>query len=227
MDDPIQVGNGGKQKIKVVFISGFLTPRTWQSYPTHLVPADMEVISVYPSPTGSLHDRVCQTFYELKGGTVDYGEEHSTFHGHDRFGRHFPGLCIDWDEDHPIYLIGHSFGGLTAWALQNYLALNLFSGFKTSAAWIGGVVCVNTPFNSALRVYNQGMHIHAAPMVRWMSPGYCIGLLVHVFEFFDSLALKKLMDFDQGKLTSPKVSYYIRNRNVCNLILSFQYPLCS
>eukprot|EP01031_Cornospumella_fuschlensis_P029896 gene29896-36101_t len=198
MDHHIQEINNGRCKMIVVFISGFLTPNTWQSYPGDLVPNDMEIISVFPSPTGSLHDRVCQTFYELKGGTVDYGDEHSAYHGHERFGRSYPGLYADWDENHPIYLIGHSFGGLTAWALQNYLAMNIFPGFKTNAAWIAGVVCVNTPFNSALRVYNQGMHMQAAPMVRWLSPGYFIGLLVHLFEFIDSPLLKKIMDFDQN-----------------------------
>ncbi|KAF9622297.1 hypothetical protein IFM89_031100 [Coptis chinensis] len=40
-------------------------------------------------------------FYYLKGGQVDYGEEHSKIFGHSQFGRiyeegHYP----KWDEDH-------------------------------------------------------------------------------------------------------------------------------
>lgn len=36
---------------------------------------------------------VCQIFYELKGGQVDYGQEHSEHYGHDRLGtKHEKGL---------------------------------------------------------------------------------------------------------------------------------------
>jgi hypothetical protein len=35
----------------------------------------------------SVHDRARELFYYLKGGRVDYGEEHSRNYGHSRFGR--------------------------------------------------------------------------------------------------------------------------------------------
>ena len=35
----------------------------------------------------SVHDRARELFYYLKGGRVDYGEEHSRMYGHSRFGR--------------------------------------------------------------------------------------------------------------------------------------------
>lgn len=35
------------------------------------------VLCVWPSGFSSLHDRACEIFYQIKGGTVDYGEEHS------------------------------------------------------------------------------------------------------------------------------------------------------
>lgn len=47
---------------------------------------DCWVIELYPSGVASLHDRACEIFYSLKGGTVDYGEEHAREHGHDRYG---------------------------------------------------------------------------------------------------------------------------------------------
>ena len=77
------------KKQAVVFISGFLTPTDWKSYPVDLISEGVNLIPVYPSPTGSLHDRACEVFYELFGGTVDYGQEHSEFHKHERFGRNF------------------------------------------------------------------------------------------------------------------------------------------
>ena len=35
------------------------------------------------------YDRACEVFYQLIGGTVDYGQEHADKYGHSRFGRHF------------------------------------------------------------------------------------------------------------------------------------------
>ncbi|KAJ0737540.1 putative carboxylic ester hydrolase [Helianthus annuus] len=57
----------------------------------------------------SIYDRARELFYYLKGGQVDYGEEHSKACGHAQFGRvyeqgHYP----QWDEDHPIHFVGHS-----------------------------------------------------------------------------------------------------------------------
>ena len=53
----------------IVFIGGFLMPDDWVY---HRECHGMRVICVYPSPVGSLHDRVCEIFHELKGGTVNY-----------------------------------------------------------------------------------------------------------------------------------------------------------
>lgn len=118
-----------QEEIVVVFINGFLTPKDWVSYPKHLAPPHIRMINAFPSPTGSLHDRVCQIFYELMGGRVDYGEEHAAFHGHARFGKHYEkGLFPTWGKDRPIVVVGHSFGGITAWTLQNYLAAHRFPG---------------------------------------------------------------------------------------------------
>jgi hypothetical protein len=66
----------------------------------------------------SLHDRTCELFYYIKGGTVDYGEEHSKAFGHKRFGRSYTGLYPEWSESNPINLLGHSLGGITCRLLQ-------------------------------------------------------------------------------------------------------------
>ena len=44
-------------------------------------------------------DRAVELFYQIKGGTVDYGKQHSARHGHSRFGRTFPGLFPEWDAE--------------------------------------------------------------------------------------------------------------------------------
>jgi len=36
-------------------------------------------------------------------------------------GRTFSGVYPEWDAEHPVHLVGHSFGGNTVAALQKYL----------------------------------------------------------------------------------------------------------
>lgn len=188
------------KKITVVYISGFMTPSNLVCYPKDLIPHNVNMITVFPSPVGSLHDRVCQIFYELKGGIVDYGEEHSKFHGHRRFGKHYTqGKYPEWDDDHPIILAGHSFGGSTAWTLQNYLAKARFNGFPTSASWITGVIAINTPLNGALQVYNKGMDTLQPTFISWLSPGHQISCLAQTIEFFNLSWVKAVFDPELGK----------------------------
>ena len=56
------------------------------------------------------HDRACELFYQLVGGTVDYGKEHSGVVGHNRYGRTFPGFYPCWNEEHPLHFLSHSIG---------------------------------------------------------------------------------------------------------------------
>ena len=66
-------------------------------------------------PFSSCWDRVCELYAQLTGTRTDYGIAHSKKYGHDRYGKDFTGrpLIKDfvWDADHPINLVGHSFGG--------------------------------------------------------------------------------------------------------------------
>ena len=67
------------------------------------------------APHGSAWDRACELYAQLTGTVTDYGAEHSARCGHARFGRDFSKdpLIKQWDEEHKINLIGHSFGGAT------------------------------------------------------------------------------------------------------------------
>lgn len=189
------------KRVTAVFISGFLSPAQWQSYPLDCIPDNIDIVNVNPSPTGSLHDRACQIFYELYGGTIDYGKEHSEFHGHERYGRTFTrGKIVNWSADNPVVIIGHSLGGSTAWVLHNYLATGKFSGINTSSDWVSGIVCVSAPLNGALQVHCKGMDILRPPIVRWGSPGCIIGWIAQWIEFFDLDIVKLVMDFQHGKL---------------------------
>ena len=67
--------------MKIVLIPGFLAPTFGEKLYWGEALQD-DVITVHPSPAASAHDRACEIFYQLKGGRVDYGHEHSECYNH-------------------------------------------------------------------------------------------------------------------------------------------------
>ncbi|KAJ7943682.1 Lipase [Quillaja saponaria] len=107
----------------------------------------------------SIYDRARELFYYLKGGQVDYGEEHSKACGHSQFGRiyeqgHYP----EWDEDHPIHFVGHSAGAQVVRVLQQMLADEAFKGYEHSSEnWVLSITSLSGAFNGTTRTYLDGM----------------------------------------------------------------------
>lgn len=114
------------------------------------------------APHGSAWDRACELYAQLTGTITDYGVEHSTRCGHNRFGRDFSkeALIPQWDENHKINLLGHSFGGVTVRLLAHLMAQGseaeqnvtpqeelspLFKGGH--ADWIYSVTALAAPHN--------------------------------------------------------------------------------
>jgi hypothetical protein len=195
--------------VVVVYINGFLAPQQDLLAAVEVF-AGARVIQVSPSNVSSLHDRVMQIFFELKGGYVHYGEQHAKFHGHSPVGEEqFVGLYREWDEDHPVHLVGHSFGGLTARVMEHYLADgDMFEGHRTNAGWIRSLTTISAPLNGGLMVYPLGAHTGMPPVVRVASVGYCVSFMVHIIEYFDIRSLKKLYDF---KMSHWKLKHCHKN----------------
>ncbi len=131
-----------KTKYPVIFIHGLLG---WGSYDDlnpyipywgmtacdvieHLRSCGGDVYAASVGPVSSAWDRACELYAQLKGTKTDYGAAHAKLHGHDRFGRDYSGgqysklIPGPWDAQHPVNLVGHSFGGATSRTLLDLLA---------------------------------------------------------------------------------------------------------
>ncbi len=110
----------------------------------------------------SLHDQACELFYQLKGGTVDYGEAHSAEFGHKRFGRTYDApLYAEWDAAHPLDFVAHSMGAAVVRMLQ-YLLANAFfhrpdgTAYETAPSWIRSVSAVAGVHNGSTLAWILG-----------------------------------------------------------------------
>ena len=120
-----------------------------------------EVYTASVGPVSSNWDRAVELFYQIKGGQVDYGQDHAKTYGliQKPEAKNFPGLYPDWDQNHPIHIIGHSMGGQTARMLQ-YLLESVFYleeekeqpeestllGY-VHTGWITSITTMSTPHN--------------------------------------------------------------------------------
>lgn len=107
-------------------------------------------------------DRACESYAQLTGTRVDYGEAHSKKHHHPRYGRDYSScpLMTDWSSENKINLIGHSFGGETVRMFVELMSngseeernttkdgtlSELFKGGKSD--WIYSTTSLSTPIN--------------------------------------------------------------------------------
>lgn len=145
----------------------------------------------------SIYDRARELFYYLKGGQVDYGEEHSKACGHSQFGRiykqgHYP----QWDENHPLHFVGHSAGAQVVRVLQQMLADKAFRGYEdTSENWVLSITSLSGAFNGTTRAYLDGMQPEDG---RSMKPICLLQLLrlgVIVYDWLDIRWIKAYYNF--------------------------------
>ena len=119
------------------------------------------VFTVSVGPVSSNWDRAIEVYTQLKGGQVDYGLAHA-----EKFNiiqkpvlKSFEALYPEWDENHPVHLVGHSMGGQTARMLQYLLTQEISENEKTNDLekseflgqshlnWIRSITSISTPHN--------------------------------------------------------------------------------
>ncbi|XP_071720939.1 uncharacterized protein [Rutidosis leptorrhynchoides] len=145
----------------------------------------------------SLYDRARQLFYYLKGGQVDYGEEHSKANGHSQFGYVYEqGNYPEWNEDNPIHLVGHSAGAQVIRMLQQMLADKAFKGYdNTSAKWISSITSVSGALNGSTIAYIYGAKPDDWRFVKTTSPLGLLCFAVIIYDWLDIPWLKRYYNF--------------------------------
>ncbi|XP_039115326.1 lipase-like [Dioscorea cayenensis subsp. rotundata] len=145
----------------------------------------------------SIYDRARELFYYLKGGRVDYGEEHSRACGHSRFGRvydqgHYP----IWDDQHPIHVVGHSAGAQVIRVLQQMLADKAFEGYEnTNEDWVLSVTSLSGALNGTTRTYFDGMQPEDGRTMKPISLLQLCRIGVIVYDWLNISWLKKYYNF--------------------------------
>ena len=128
----------------------------------YLTDKGFKVYSVSLGPVSSTYDCAIETFYQIKGGQVDYGVEHPKSYNliQRPKEKYYSGLYPEWDENHPVHLVGYSFGGLTARMLIHLLNSTFIdeSNGKPDQSellgehlnnWVRSVTTMSTPNNGA------------------------------------------------------------------------------
>ncbi|KAF5190367.1 Lipase [Thalictrum thalictroides] len=145
----------------------------------------------------SLYDRARELFYYLKGGKVDYGEEHSQVYGHSQFGRIYEqGNYAEWDEDHPIHFVGHSAGAQVIRLLQQMLADKAFKGYEsTSENWVVSVTSLSGALNGTTRTYLDGVQPEDGTSLKPICLLQLCRIGVIIYDWLDIKWLKSYYNF--------------------------------
>ncbi|KAL5983970.1 hypothetical protein ACLOJK_018072 [Asimina triloba] len=145
----------------------------------------------------SIHDRARELFYYLKGGRVDYGEEHSRIYGHSRFGRMYEkGHYPEWDGHHPIHFVAHSAGAQVVRLLQQMLADKSFEGHHdTNDNWVLSITSLSGALNGTTRTYLDGMLVEDGRSMQSICLLQVLRIGVTFYHWFNFAWLKNYYSF--------------------------------
>ncbi|KAJ6575339.1 alpha/beta-hydrolase [Mycena capillaripes] len=214
MAGSIQSRTDFDESIPLVIVQGFLGSGgawLWGSFEHYLnlgSKSPRRTIFVSVGPVSSLHDRACELYYALVGGTVDYGLEHSKIHKHARYGRKIvKGQYPEWSPTRPLHFLGHSIGAPTIIKLQSLLRQKHF-GPCADTRMIFSINAISAPFRGTQMVYLLGERADAAPAVRPLSVGAILGKWVHVLSYLSPLLPQACdMHGDCRSLTYRDISF--------------------
>lgn len=130
----------------------------WQA---QLVAEGYDVRTAVVGPFSSDWDRACELYAYIKGGTVNYGANHSKHHGHNATGRTFAGIFPEWGTTvngsvQKVHLVGHSMGGQTIRMMAQMLATGTTGApiaesasasplFAGGHDWIHSITTISSP----------------------------------------------------------------------------------
>uniref|UniRef100_K3WXL5 Lipase-like C-terminal domain-containing protein n=1 Tax=Globisporangium ultimum (strain ATCC 200006 / CBS 805.95 / DAOM BR144) TaxID=431595 RepID=K3WXL5_GLOUD len=135
----------------------------WSCFPpywpeSHLQQLNPNHIIVDVGVASSDHDRACEMFYQLRGGTVDYGEEHAKHTTHARYGAVYEtARHPNWSELNPIHLVGHSLGALTALEFYQLVSADFF-GVGSNYKWVRSITSIAGPLTGSTLTHMVGLH---------------------------------------------------------------------
>ncbi len=113
-----------------------------------------KVYTLSVGPISSNWDRAIEAYTQIKGGCIDYGKQHSIEYNiiQDPADKCYEGIYPEWDNEHPIHIIGHSQGGMTARMLE-YLLESKIDGEESEllslkhSNYIKSITTFATPHN--------------------------------------------------------------------------------
>jgi triacylglycerol lipase len=146
------------------------------------VPCPLPRRAASVGPVSSLHDRACELAWQIRGGKVDYGAQHSQQAGHHRYGRTYQparALYPDWSASNPVHLVGHSMGGPTIFLMQQLLADDFF-GWGSTAEWVASISSISGVLNGSTATYYFGCD----PVTGRLDPDTAGSFLTHSIELF-------------------------------------------
>ncbi|MBA64340.1 MAG: lipase [Candidatus Marinimicrobia bacterium] len=124
-----------------------------------------KVIEVSVGPISSNWDRAVESYYQIKGGQVDYGLSHSQKNRiiQKPKNKKYDGFYPQWDNEHPIHIISHSMGGQTARMLAYLLSQEFLISEEryeqsqllgeTNLGWIKSITSIATPHDGTTLTY--------------------------------------------------------------------------
>ncbi|KAF8330413.1 uncharacterized protein EI90DRAFT_1187950 [Cantharellus anzutake] len=161
-----------------------------------------------------MHDRACELFYSIKGGTVDYGYVHAKSSFHSRYGRHYQtGSYPSWSRSNPIHFVTHSLGGTTVTVMQQLINEGHF-GFENGIHpdMVASVTAVSAPFKGTGFAYIIGEDRKCAPEIEYFSVNSFIVRSVHTLSYFAPLIPSwiPLPDWhrDARRMTMTEISFW-------------------